>query len=61
MSGDYPDIISMDATDYVNYAQTGVILSLIHIFLQDADGFTAHIEGEINGSGKEYQDRQECQ
>ena len=29
--------------------------------LQDADGFTAHIEGEINGSGKEYQDRQECQ
>ena len=28
---------------------------------QDADGLAAHVEGEVNGSGKEHQDRQDCQ
>ena len=32
MSGDYPDIISMDATDYVNYAQTGVIADITELY-----------------------------
>ena len=32
MSGDYPDIISMDATDYVNYAQTGVIADITDLY-----------------------------
>lgn len=36
ISGDYPDILSASATEYVNYAQTGVIADITDVFEQYA-------------------------
>ena len=49
MSGDYPDIISMDATDYVNYAQTGVIADITELYEKYASDELKEYVGVDNG------------